>query len=138
MLEIDMIKFAPLLIGSALVVAGCDSQEDQVEDRIEAQAEQSAQESGDTPVALGLTERQLLDAEILAADGSELGDVEAVTKDASGNATELLLEVEDSDPDRYVTIPIDGLTVTTRGNDTDLSSEMTMEDIGSLPDAQIQ
>ncbi|MDG5750281.1 PRC-barrel domain containing protein [Qipengyuania sp. XHP0211] len=132
-----MNKFAPLLLGSALLLSACNDQEDQVEDRIEEQAEQSAQESGDTPVALGLTERQLLDAEILAADGTELGDVEAVTKDADGNATELLIEVEDSDPDRYVAIPIDGLTVTTRGNDTDLSSEMTMEDIGSLPDAQI-
>ena len=133
-----MNKFAPFLFGSALLLSACNDQEDQVEDRIEEQAEQSAQESGDTPVALGLTERQLLDAEILAADGTELGDVEAVTKDADGNATELLIEVEDSDPDRYVTIPIDGLTVTTRGNDTDLSSEMTMEHIGSLPDAQIQ
>ena len=133
-----MIKFAPLLIGSALAVSACDSQDDQVEDRIEERAEQSARESGDTPVALGLTERQLLDAEILAADGTELGDVEAVTKDADGNATELLIEVEDSNPDRYVTIPIDGLTVTTRGNDTDLSSGMTLEDIGSLPDAQVQ
>ena len=133
-----MNKFAPLLLGSALLLSACNDQEDQVGDRIEEQAEQSAQESGDTPVALGLTERQLLDAEILAADGTELGDVEAVTKDADGNATELLIEVEDSDPDRYVTIPIDGLTVTTRGNNTDLSSEMTMEDIGSLPDAQIQ
>ena len=133
-----MNKFARLLLGSALLLSACNDQEDQVEDRIEEQAEQSAQESGDTPVALGLTERQLLDAEILAADGTELGDVEAVTKDADGNATELLIEVEDSDPDRYVTIPIDGLTVTTRGNDTDLSSEMTMEHIGSLPDAQIQ
>ena len=133
-----MNKFARLLLGSALLLSACNDQEDQVEDRIEEHAEQSAQESGDTPVALGLTERQLLDAEILAADGTELGDVEAVTKDADGNATELLIEVEDSDPDRYVAIPIDGLTVTTRGNDTDLSSEMTMEHIGSLPDAQIQ
>ncbi|WP_435203917.1 PRC-barrel domain-containing protein [Qipengyuania sp. 902] len=133
-----MNKFAPLLLGSALVLSACNDQEDQVEDRIEEQAEQSAQESGDTPVALGLTERQLLDAEVLAADGTELGGVEALTKDADGNATELLIEVEDSDPDRYVEIPIDRLTVTTRGNDTDLSSEMTMEDISSLPDAQIQ
>ncbi|MCV0386078.1 MAG: PRC-barrel domain-containing protein [Nitrobacter sp.] len=133
-----MNKFAPLLLGSALLLSACNDQEDQVEDRIEEQAEQSAQGSGDTPVALGLTERQLLDAEVLAADGTELGDVEAVTKDADGNATELLIEVEDSDPDRYVTIPMDGLTVTTRGNDTNLSSEMRMEDIGSLPNAQIQ
>lgn len=133
-----MNKFAPFFLGSALLLSACNDQEDQVEDRIEEQAEQSAQDSGDTPVALGLTERQLLNAEILAADGTELGDVEAVTKDADGNATELLIEVEDSDPDRYVTIPIEGLTVTTRDNDTDLSSKMTMEDIGSLPDAQIQ
>ena len=133
-----MNKFAPLLLAPALVLSACNDQDDQVEDRIEAQADQSARASGDIPVALGLTERQLLDADILAADGTELGDVEAVTKDADGNATELLIEVEDSNPDRYVTIPIDGLTVTTRGNDTDLSSDMTMDDIGALPDASLQ
>lgn len=133
-----MNKFAPLLLASALILSACNDQDDQVEDRIEAQADQSARASGDIPVALGLTERQLLDADILAADGTELGDVEAVTKDAEGNATELLIEVEDSNPDRYVTIPIDGLTVTTRGNDTDLSSDMTMDDIGALPDASLQ
>ncbi|WP_370179997.1 PRC-barrel domain containing protein [Alteriqipengyuania sp.] len=133
-----MNKFVPLLLAPALVLSACNDQDDQVEDRIETQAEQSARASGDAPVALGLTERQLLDADILASDGTELGDVEAVTKDADGNATELLIEVENSNPDRYVTTPIDGLTVTTRGNDTDLSSDMTMDDIGALPDASLQ
>ncbi len=131
----------PVALGTAVFLAGCDTPEEQAadraEDRIEQSAEQSALESGDTPVAFGLTERQLLDAEVLAADGTELGDVEAVTKDAGGNATELLIEVEDSDPDRFVNVPVDGLEPVVRGDDTDLSSSMTMDDIAALPDAQI-
>ena len=34
-----MNKFAPLLLGSALLLSACNDQEDQVEDRIEEQAE---------------------------------------------------------------------------------------------------
>ncbi|MEN3973063.1 PRC-barrel domain containing protein [Sphingomicrobium sp. XHP0235] len=137
-----MKTFTPILLGSAILLSACDSAEEQAadrtEDRIEQAAEESAREAGDTPVALGLTERQLLDADLLASDGTELGDIESVTKDADGNATELLIEVEDSDPDRYVTIPIEGLELARRGNDTDLSSSMTMDDIAALPDAQLE
>lgn len=136
-----MKTFAPILLVSAIMLSACDSAEEQAadrtEDRIEQAAEESARAAGDTPVALGLTERQLLDADLLASDGAELGDIQSVTKDANGNATELLIEVEDSNPDRYVTIPVEGLEPIERGNDTDLSTAMTMEDIAALPDAQL-
>jgi len=136
-----MKTFAQILLGSAIMLSACDSAEEQAadrtEDRIEQAADESALAAGDTPVALGLTERQLLDADLLASDGTELGDIESVTKDASGNATELLIEVEDSNPDRYVTIPVEGLEPVKRGNDTDLSTSMTMDDIAALPDTQL-
>jgi hypothetical protein len=104
-------------------------------DRIEDQAEQSAIAAGTAEAALGLTEAQLLDAELVTADGTELGDVERVSRDASGAVTELLIEIEDSNPDRYVVIPIDGLTVRGAGDDADLQTGMTMQDLAALPDA---
>ena len=75
----------PLL---ALALVACDSQAerqaDATEDRIEQQADASAAASGAEMAALGLTERQLLDADLVAADGVELGDIEQIRRDASG------------------------------------------------------
>ena len=93
--------------------------------------------AGDAEAALGLTERQLLDADLRAADGSELGDVEAVLRNAAGEVDCLLVEVEDSDPDRFVEVPIDGLTPIQGGDDADLSTSMTRADIDALPDATL-
>ena len=104
-------------------------------DRIEDEADLSAATAGMEEAALGLTEAQLLDAELVTADGTDLGDVERVSRDASGVVTELLIEVEDSDPDRYVVIPIEGLTVRGAGDDADLQTTMTMQDLVALPDA---
>lgn len=126
---------------AALSIAACESeaeqQEDMTEDRIEQQAEQSAADAGDEIAALGLTERQLLDADLVSADGTELGDVEQVRRDADGAVTGLLVEVEDSEPDRYVEVPLDGLTVTDGGvlSDANLQTEMTAQDLAAMPDA---
>lgn len=121
-----------------MLLAACSDAQDQVEDRIEEQAEASAEAAGPTEVALGMSERELLDAEIRASDGTELGDVEAVLRDAAGEVDRLLVEVEDSDPDRYVEVPLDGLSPTGEGDDRDLSTSMTMADIEALPDASIE
>lgn len=129
---------------AAIALAACESeaerQEDATEDQIEQQAEQSAMAAGDEVAALGLTERELLDADLVAEDGTELGDVEQVRRDASGAVTALLVEVEDSDPDRYVEVPLTGLTVREGGviNDTDLQTSMTAQDIADMPDASIE
>lgn len=132
------ITLLPLTLAT---LAACESEAEQkadtVEDRIEMQAEQSAAASGDTVVALGLTERQLLDADLVAQDGSELGDVEQVRRDASGTATELLIEIEDSSPDRYVIVPLDKLTARGEGNNADLQTSMAARDLAAMPDAPV-
>lgn len=142
--EINMNR-APFAIVplAALALAACDSEAEQraelTEDRIEQQAEQSAATAGDQIAALGLTERQLLDAELVAPDGTELGDVEQVRRDATGAVTGLLVEIEDSEPDRYVEVPLDGLRVTEGGvlSDANLQTEMTAQELAAMPDAAI-
>ena len=142
--EINMIR-APFAIVplAALALAACESEVEQqaelTEDRIEQQAEQSAAAAGDQIAALGLTERQLLDAELVAPDGTELGDVEQVRRDAAGAVTGLLVEIEDSEPDRYVEVPLDGLSVTEWGvlSDANLRTDMTAQDLAAMPDAAI-
>lgn len=120
---------------AALATSACASEQDQAEDRLEQQAEASARQAGDAIAALGLTERQLLDADLRATDGTELGDVEAVLRDANGQVDRLVVEVEDSNPDRFVEVPIAGLTTRPDGNDTDLVTTMTRAEIDALPDA---
>lgn len=128
----------------ALVLAGltaCESkaerQADAAQDRVEQQAQQSAAAAGNTIAALGLTERQLLDADLVTATGVELGDVEQVRRDSAGAVTGFLVEIEDSDPDRFVVVPMTGLTVRTTGDDRDLQTSMTAQDLAKLPDAAL-
>tara|TARA_R110000822_G_scaffold157625_4_gene297301 strand:- start:852 stop:1280 length:429 start_codon:yes stop_codon:yes gene_type:complete len=132
-----------ILTLATLALSACESeterQADATEDRIEQQAAQSATAAGDEIAALGLTERQLLDADLVTRDGIELGDVEQVRRDSSGDVTALLVEVEDSEPDRYVEIPLAGLTVTqgTGLSDADLQTGMTAQDVAAMPDASV-
>jgi hypothetical protein len=86
-------------------------------------------------VALGLREQQLLSADLLGIDGVELGSIEGLLTGADGRVDRLLVEVEDSEPDRYVAVPVQGLTVLTRGSDIDVVSTMTAAQLAALPDA---
>lgn len=133
-------KFA-LIPFVALSLVACESQAEQeadrAEDAMEAQAEQSAMASGTEQVALGMTEAQLIDADLVAADGTDLGDVEQVRRDASGAVTGLLVELDDTDPDRWVVVPMDGLTTRPDGSDMDVQTSMTAADLAALPDAQM-
>ena len=133
-------RYAILPLACA-ALAACDSQaereEDAIEDRVEQQAEASAVAAGGAIAALGFTEAQLLDAEIVAADGTDLGDVEQVRRSSGGAVDGLLIEVEDSNPDRYVVVPLDGLTTRAAGDDIDLQATMTAADIEALPDAEM-
>ena len=128
----------PLL---ACALAACESeaerQADATEDRIEQQADTSAAAAGDAIAALGLTELQLLDADLVTADGTDLGDIEQIRRGSTGAVEGLLVEIEDSDPDRYVVVPIEGLTTRADGNDTDVQTAMTAEELAALPDAQL-
>lgn len=86
--------------------------------------------------ALGLTMAQLSDAEILNASGIEIAEVERVITDSSGAVTKLLVEIEDSNPDRYVELALDGLTPTQQGDDWDLQSTLSKDDLLALPEVK--
>lgn len=137
-MRLSRLAALPLL---AVALAACESeaeqQADATEDRIEQQAAASAAAAGDALVALGLTERQLLEADLVTADGADLGDVEQVRRGADGAVEGLLVEIEDSDPDRYVVVPLAGLTTRLRGGDTDLQTTMIAQDLAALPDASL-
>lgn len=95
----------------------------------------SASAASSPVVALGLTMDQLGDADLLNASGVEIGEVERVITDAAGTVTGLLVEIEDTDPDRHVTIPLTGLTVVQDGDDQDLRSDLTRERLLAMPAA---
>ena len=82
--------------------------------------------------ALGLTEEQLLDADLVDANGNDLGDVEGLVRGADGTIERLLVEIDDTDPDRYVHVPIAGLEAVRDGDDWDLRTTMTREDLMAL------
>ena len=86
-------------------------------------------------VALGLTERQLLDADLVDASGRDLGDVEGIVRDADGKPVALLVEIENTRPDRYVEVPLEGLTAVRDRTDWDIQSSLTRDDLLQLPAA---
>jgi hypothetical protein len=129
---------APLIaLALAACGSGADREADAVEDRIEEQAQANAAAAGNAVAALGLTERQLLDADLVTADGQDLGDIEQVRRGSDNAVSGLLVEIEDSNPDRYVVVPLAGLTTRASGNDTDLQTTMTAAELKALPDAQL-
>ena len=122
---------------STALLSACTDSNDAAEDKLERTAEASAAVSGPAPVALGLNEAQLLDAELVGADGIELGDVAQVARGADGKVDRLLVEIEDSNPDRYVHVPVAGLKTIVRGTDTDLSTTMTKAELAALPEVKL-
>lgn len=129
-----------LLACSAAMLAACGQEADNTAndvavDRMEEAAEASAIAAGPAEAALGLSEVQLLDADLRSASGEDLGDVEAVLRNAQGVVDRLVVEIDNTNPDRFVEVPIAGLTTMVRGDDTDLSTTMTREQLLALPDA---
>ncbi len=134
-------RFAALPI-LVCALGACQSQAerqaDATEDRIEQQAQTSAVAAGSAIAALGLSEAQLLDADLVTASGADLGDIKQVRRAASGAVDGLLIEIDDSNPDRYVMIPLAGLTARPDGDDIDVQTTMTAQDLAALPDATLE
>jgi len=126
-----------LLCALAACQSQAEKQADAAADRIEQQAETSAAAAGSAVAALGLSEAQLLDADLVGTDGKDLGDGEHVRRGADGAVNGLLVEIEHSKPDRYVVVPIDGLTTRRNGDDIDVQTTMTAADLAALPDATL-
>ena len=129
-----------LVLVSLVCVAGlaaCNNPTDVAEEKMEQQAEATAVAAGSAPAALGLTELQLLDAELIEPANTEIGDVVKLERDTAGNVVRLLVEIEDSNPDRFVYVPVSELKPVVRGTDTDLQTTMTIDDLKAMPEVKI-
>lgn len=99
----------------------------------------SAPTMTNTPVApagataLGLTVKQLEDADLITPAGVDLGDVQRVDVDASGAVTGLIIEPAGEGGPRWVRISLDGLTPRKEGDDYDLVANMTLEQLKAMP-----
>ena len=136
----QILKFAALPL-AVLSLAACNSQADQEaaldKERLEKQEKDDAAEKGTEDAALGMTDLQLVDADLVSPDGSELGDVEAVHRNEAGAVDGLYIELANTDPDRFVLIPLDGLKSRMDGNGLDVQTDMTEADLAKLPDAKM-
>ena len=129
------------LAASTAMLAACgdtaaEQEQDRLEDQVEMQADQSAVAAGNEEAALGMTEAQLIDADLVTADGTELGEIETVRRDDAGMVSGLLVELEGT-PDRWVEIPMADLTTRADGSDMDVQTSMTAEDLAALLDADM-
>lgn len=126
-----------LLALPATLLAACSDKNEAAEDKLERAAETGATVAGALPAALGLSEAQLLDADIIDKDGKELGDVAQVVRGPDDKVDRLLVELDGIGPDRYVHVPITGLKVVVSGTDTDLATTMTKADLKALPEVKL-
>ena len=97
-------------------------------------AETATPAAGWDRVALGLREAQLIGADLLAIDNVEVGEIKSLLAGPDGRVDRFLIELDDTDPDRFVEVPVQGLTVLTRGADIDIVSTMTAAQIAALPE----
>jgi len=133
----DPMRTIMLAALSATLLAACSDANEAAEDSLEKSAETSASVAGPVPAAFGLSEAALLNADIVGADGKEIGDIAKVLRAADGKVDRLLVEVEGSNPDRYVELPILGLRTIASGNDTDLATTLTRADLMAMPEVPL-
>ncbi len=86
--------------------------------------------------AFGLTTKQIEDADLVDAGGKDLGDVHRVETDASGNIDAVVVEIDDTDPDRFVRLPLARLTAVADGDDWDLRALTSRAELIALPQVE--
>lgn len=90
-------------------------------------------------VGLGLTHHQLEDADLVDAKGKEIGEVERVIIGSDGQATALIVELDQRDPkpDRHVQIPLTGLKAIPEPRDPgdfNIQTTQTLNELMALPE----
>ena len=86
--------------------------------------------------AFGLTTKQIEDADLVDAGGVDLGDIHRVETDASGNIDAVIVEIDDTDPDRFVRLPLARLTAVADGDDWDLRAATSRAELIALPQVE--
>lgn len=83
--------------------------------------------------ALGLTRKELEDADIVSPTGVDLGDVESLVIDARNNVTHLVVEVQGRDEVK-VLLPIGQVSVHVQADgDKDLKTALAVNELLALP-----
>ncbi|WP_374600195.1 hypothetical protein [Brevundimonas sp.] len=87
-------------------------------------------------IAFDMSRYQLEDADLQAADGTDLGDVETLVLDAGGQLTQLVVELEGAG-DVKVVVPVSDVRaapVPTNGSDDrDLMTDLTAAQLAAMP-----
>lgn len=88
-----------------------------------------------TALALGMTRKELEDADLVSAQGVDLGDVESLVMDANGKVSHLVVEVDLPGDDIQVLLPLDKVEAHTSadGREKDLKTNLTVGELQSLP-----
>lgn len=122
----------------AALVAACSPAPKRAETPEAAPDAASAPAPADTPVAptgamaLGLTATQLENAGLAAPDGAGLGDIQRVEVNGAGEITGLVVEPLGVG-ERWVRLPLKGLTVKTIGDDHLVVADMTLDQLKAMP-----
>ncbi len=120
-----------------LGMAACSDRDDNVVQAPEGMTptEQTAEAvPGDVAAnvtALGMNRDELEDADLVSAEGADLGDVEAIIIDDAGAVTGFAIDLEGSDRD--VVIALDQVTALDRDGDKDLQTALTAQELAALP-----
>ncbi|QBX38143.1 hypothetical protein E4M02_10610 [Brevundimonas sp. S30B] len=127
-------------LGLALAACGDNTTDDVVQAPAEGAApapvteNRAATAATQTAVALGMTRSQLEDADLFAADRTKLGEVESIVLNPAGEATHLVIDLENSDLD--VMVPIDQVRSINYQGDVDVTTDLTMAQLQALPPFQ--
>lgn len=81
----------------------------------------------------GWTYDSLEDADVVAEDGRELGEVEAILADATGLVMAVAVELEDAD-DRMVVFPLTGADTVGTDDDRDIRTSLSPQALAALPE----
>ncbi|WP_312687570.1 PRC-barrel domain-containing protein, partial [Brevundimonas nasdae] len=96
-----------------------------------AQPDAAAMTQGE-PLVLGLRSAQLEGANLLSTDGTDVGDVQKVDVSSDGKATGLIV-APTGVGERWVRLPLAGLTVKTLGDDHVVVTGLTLDQVKALP-----
>ena len=129
--------FVRLAAAAAVLALGaCSDNDDDVVQPSGQPVTEAAAETAQTEaaVAFGMTRRQLEDADLRAADGTDLGDVETLVLDANGQPSQLVIDLEGVD-DKDVALPLSAFRAAAAGADgrvEDLTTDMTAAQLAGM------
>lgn len=134
-----MTRSLMIAAAAAALLAACSQQKETppadtapaVGPAMTAQPDAAAMTQGE-PLVLGLRSAQLEGANLLSTDGTDVGDVQKVDVSSDGKATGLIV-APTGVGERWVRLPLAGLTVKALGDDHVVVTGLTLDQVKTLP-----